>query len=164
MCKGQRGDRGGPATPGKGGPTGPGNFGRGKGPGGAGAAPHPGGLTQIVQPRESSQECRGEGGSPGRGCLEWGGRDKLCTAQGSAPPPQLGRGWGGSPHLGGGAWSMGVPAWSWHPRGVWWRDIQFPIHPSPTGHDRWAWEWWGVVGAPHPLVQIGRGEFPPLHN
>lgn len=86
MCKGLRGDRWGW----EGGPTGPGGFGGGQGFGGgrvgAGAAPHPGGFTRIVQPRESSRECRGEGGSPGRGCSGfWGGRgngDKLFTAGG----------------------------------------------------------------------------------
>lgn len=90
MCKGQKGDRWGPATPGMGGPTGPGCFG-GRGWGGrvgAGAAPHPGGLTRIVQPRESSRECRGEGGSPGRGCLGRGRGvgDTSYVQRGAAAP------------------------------------------------------------------------------
>lgn len=164
MCKGQRGDRGGPATPGKGGPTGPRDFGRGKGPGGARAAPHPGGLTRIVQPRESSRECRGEGGSPGGGLLGVGRWGQAMHSAGQWPPPHWGED-GGSPQLEGGPRSMGAPAQSWHPRGVWWRDIQVPNPPfAHLGMTRWARARWGVVGAPHPLVQIGRGEFPPLHN
>lgn len=172
MCKGQRGDRWGPATLGGGGPTGPRWFiGAGGSRVGAGAAPHPGGLTRIVQPRESSRECRGEGGLAGEGLLGAGRvGDKRCAARGGAAR-------GRAPRLGGGGSVRGGP-----------RPVPAPLmgrevcprrvgggHPGPAlppSHPsqragggsrvrRWGGE---AAGTPPPLCKSARGEFPPLHN
>lgn len=162
MCKGQRGDRRGPATPGKGGPTGPGDFGREKGPGGAGAAPHPGGLTQIVQPRESSRECRGEGGSPGGGCSEWGGGETSYAQRRTVSPPHWGEDEGALPTWGGRALVHGCPCPVLaSPRGL----VGGHASPNPPithlGMARWARAWWGGArGPPPPCANRPRGVSP----
>lgn len=165
MCKGQRGDRGGPATPGKGGPTGPGDFGREKGPGGAGAAPHPGGLTRIVQPRESSRECRGEGGSPEGGAAQSGEVGTSYAQRRTVSPPHWGEDERALPTWGGGrALVHGCPCLVLaSTRGL----VGAHLSPNPPithlGMTRWAraWRGWGgVTGPPTPLCKSAEGSFP----
>lgn len=165
MCKGQRGDRGCPATPGKGGSHRAGGFWKGEGPGGGRGCPAPGWAHPNSATKRKQPGVQGRGGLAGGGAA-WSGEVGISYAQRRAvPPPNLGRGWGGPPHLeaGGAPWSMGVPAWSWHPRGVWWGDIQVPIPPSPTGHDQMgpgSVGGGGGRGPPPPCANRPRGSFP----
>lgn len=164
MCKGQRGDRGCPATPGKGGSHRAGGFWKGEGPGGGRGCPAPGWAHPNSATKRKQPGVQGRGGLAGGGAA-WSGEVGISYAQRRAvPPPSLGRGWGGPPHLEGGGrlgpW-VSLPGPGIH-EGFGGGTSKSQSHHHPLGMTRWARDRWGGGGRgpPPPCANRPRGSFP----